>query len=134
MSTRWALACLAVFLAAASATTGAADTAPSATMPQQAFEEFAQRLKLTPEQQSQIKPLFEARNAKLKNIYEKYGSDTSRAGKRAALLEAKSAQDDFNSKLTPLLTSDQQAQLDQMRQEARAKAKERWQERQKGGT
>jgi periplasmic protein CpxP/Spy len=100
-------------------------------MAQQTFEEASQRLKLSPDQQAQIKPLFDARNSKLKEIHDKYASagDTSRRAKRSAFQEAKSAQDAFNSKVKPILSPEQQTELDKMRKEARDKMKEEYQSR-----
>jgi Spy/CpxP family protein refolding chaperone len=132
MNTRWiarsALAsCVALFLVATAQRVHA--EGKYYEMAQQAFGEFSQRLKLSPDQEAQVKPLFEARNSKLKEIHDKYASDTSRRAKRSAMQEAKNAQDDFNSKLKPILSPEQQAELDKMRKEARDKMKEEWQAR-----
>jgi hypothetical protein len=102
----------------------AADAASPASLqedPQQAFATFTQRLKLTPDQQTKIKPLFEARNDKIKAIVTRYSGDTSRSARMGALREAKSTQDAFSGKLKPLLTSDQQAEFEAMRAEGRAR-------------
>jgi hypothetical protein len=114
----------------------AADAPAAAALqadPEQAFVAFAQRLKLTPTQQTQIKPLFEARNQKIKAIFDKHSGDTSRMGKMQAMREAKGVQEDFSGKLKPLLTSDQQTELEAMRAEGRAKAEELYEARKGGG-
>ncbi|HEY7378255.1 MAG TPA: hypothetical protein VH542_06195 [Steroidobacteraceae bacterium] len=132
MSTRWITrstlaSCVALFLVAIAQPVHA--EGKYGEMAQQAFEEFSQRLKLSPDQEAQIKPLFEARNSKLKEVHDKYAGDTSRSAKRSAFREAKSAQDDFNSKLKPILSPEQQTELDKMRKEARDKIKEEYQSR-----
>jgi hypothetical protein len=132
MNTRWiarsTLASCAALLLFAIASSVHAEGKYS-EMAQQAFEEFSQRLKLSPDQAAQIKPLFEARNNKLKEIHDKYAGDTSRSAKRSAFREAKSAQDDFNGKLKPILSPEQQTELDKMRKEAKEKAKAEYQSR-----
>ena len=61
-----------------------ADPAPSVSpeLAQEKLEELKERLALTPEQEAQIKPLLEARRAKLEQIHAKYAGDTSRRAKR----------------------------------------------------
>ena len=101
--------------------------------PQKAFAAFSDRLKLTSAQQTQIKPLFEARNQKLKEVFAKHSGDTSRMGKVEAMREAKGVQDEFSGKLKPLLTSDQQTELEAMRAEGRAKAEQMFEAKKGGG-
>ena len=52
------------------------------------IEEAKSRLKLTPEQKPQLKPIVEDRNQKLKAIRDKYAGDSSRRAKRAMFKEA----------------------------------------------
>ena len=125
------------FATLAGITTSLAQEAPGLAAlkedPQKAFAAFSERLKLTPTQQTQIKPLFEARNEKLKAVFAKHSGDSSRMGKLQAMREAKGVQDEFSGKLQPLLTSEQQTELAAMRAEGRAKAEEMF-EAHKGGS
>lgn len=89
------------------------------------IEELRSRLNLTPEQEAQIAPYAEQRREKLEKIRNRTSSTTSRRDKRAALQEAKSAQDEFQRNVEPLLTKEQQAEWKKMREEARVQMKER---------
>lgn len=101
----------------------AADSPPPGT--QISIEELRTRLNLTPQQQEQIAPLVEERKAKMEPIRAKARSADSRREKRALLQEAKAVQDDFNSKVQPILTPEQQAEWTKMREELREQTKER---------
>lgn len=93
------------------------------------LDELKARLNLTPEQQAQIVPLAEARRAKLEGMRSKLDSASSRRDKRAVLQEAKAVQDEFTSKVEPLLTAEQKTEWQKMREEARSKMKERFKNR-----
>jgi hypothetical protein len=97
--------------------------------PQMSMEELKSRLNLTPEQQSKIQPHADTRNEKFKQAHDKMTAAASKHDKRAAMHEAKLAQDDFVRNVEPILTPDQQAEWKKMRTEARDKMKERWRER-----
>lgn len=103
-----------------------ASEAPAAQMN---IDELKARLNLTPEQQAQIAPLAEARRSKLEGIRGKLDSASSRKDKRAVLQEAKAAQDEFTSKVEPLLTAEQKTEWQKMRAETRSKMKERFKNR-----
>lgn len=93
--------------------------------PQISIEELRTRLNLTPQQQEQIAPLVEERKAKMEPIRAKVDSAASRREKLAVLQEAKAVQDDFNSKVQPILTQEQQAEWQKIREELRERMKER---------
>lgn len=89
------------------------------------IEDLRARLNLTPQQQEQIAPLVEERRIKMEPIRAKLSSAASRRDKLAVLKEAKAVQDDFNSKVQPLLTPEQQAEWKQIREDLREQMKER---------
>lgn len=92
-------------------------------------EELKQRLALTPEQEAQLAPLIEARNARLKELRASSGGDDSRRARMARLKQARKIQEDFNAQMAPVLTPAQQAEWEKIRQEVRATAKEKMRER-----
>jgi hypothetical protein len=94
------------------------------------IEELKQRLALTPEQETQLAPIIEARNAKLRDLRSSYGGDTSRRARFAMLKDARKIQEDFNAKISPILTKDQQKEWEAIRKEVREAAKARMRERQ----
>lgn len=101
----------------------------SSGMQQMGMDELSSRLQLTADQQSKIQPLMEARRAKLESAHSKMASADSRHDKRAAMKEAKAAQDEFVRNVNPILNEDQQAQWEKMRAAAREEMKDRWRDR-----
>jgi hypothetical protein len=93
------------------------------------IEELKERLELTPEQETRLAPIIEARNAKLRELRSSAGGDTSRRARMAALKQARKIQADFSAQIAPILTKEQQAEWEEIREEARAAAKERMRER-----
>lgn len=93
------------------------------------IEELKERLDLTPEQESRLAPIIDARNARLRELRSSAGGDTSRRARMAALKEARKIQADFSAQIAPILTREQQAEWEEIREEARAAAKERMRER-----
>jgi hypothetical protein len=94
------------------------------------IEELRSRLNLTPEQQAKIAPLAEQRRAKLQDIQSKLSSASSRRDKLGLMKEAKQVQDEFVGDVEPLLTADQQAEWQKIREEVRAQMRERVRNRQ----
>jgi DNA repair photolyase len=93
------------------------------------IEELKERLELTPEQESRLAPIIEARNARLRELRSSAGGDTSRRARMAALKEARKVQADFSAQIAPILTREQQDEWEEIREEVRAAAKERMRER-----
>jgi hypothetical protein len=124
-----------VLVAAASIAT---PSIPSAAEPSDAqrqaietkVQDLRERLALTPEQEQQLVPLLEARNAKLQELFANRDPDASRREKRALLNEAKAIQDDFDKQIAPILTKEQMKQWQEFRKEARSAAVERYRGRQ----
>jgi hypothetical protein len=110
---------------------GAALSQAAATDPariQAAIAEAKARLKLTPEQEAQLKPLIEERSARLKAIRDQHAGDDSRRAKRAMYRDAKPVMDDYQEKVRAILTDEQEAEWEKMRSEARQRLKERYRE------
>lgn len=105
---------------------GLADSAAPGEM---SIEQLKARLNLSAEQQDKIAPFLETRKAKLQQAHGKISSASSRRDKRAALKEAKQAQDEFVKNVEPVLTAEQQAEWQKMRAEAREQMKERMRNR-----
>jgi Skp family chaperone for outer membrane proteins len=90
-----------------------------------ALEELVTRLELTAEQQARIAPLLQQRNDRLRALATDLDADSPRRQKLKTLREARSIQQEFVSKVSPLLTSGQQAEWEALREEMREKLKER---------
>ncbi|MBB6095922.1 Spy/CpxP family protein refolding chaperone [Povalibacter uvarum] len=99
--------------------------ADSSAPAEMTIEQLKSRLNLSAEQQAKIAPYVETRKAKLQEAHGKISSSSSRKDKRAALQEAKQAQDEFVKNVEPVLTAEQQAEWQKMRAEAREQMKER---------
>ena len=95
---------------------------------QVAIEQAKARLKLTPEQEAQVKPLMEERAAKLKAIRDSHAGDDSRKAKRDMYREARPVMEDYQEKMRAILSDEQEAEWEKMRAEARERFKERHRE------
>jgi hypothetical protein len=123
-----------LILGAASAcaqSTGAASTSPAEGSPM-GMEEMRTRLALTPEQEAQIAPLVEERNAKLKALRESGDSSGSRREKLGSLKQARGIQQDFVKQVEPLLSKEQRKEWKVLREEMKETAKERLREKRGG--
>lgn len=99
----------------------AASSAPA----EMSIDQLKSRLNLTAEQEAKIAPYLETRKSKLQAAQGKLTSASSRRDKRAALQEAKQAQDEFVKNVEPVLTAEQQTEWQKIRAEAREQMKER---------
>ena len=93
---------------------------------QAVVEEAKARLKLTPEQEAQLKPIVQDRNQKLKAIRDKYASDTSRRAKRAMFKEAQPVVENYQARVRTILNDEQEAEWEKMRAEAKERLKEQY--------
>lgn len=96
-----------------------------------ALQEIATRLELTAEQQARIEPALEERNAKLKVLAGKLDANASRRQKLKVLREGRDIQQQFVAAVTPVLTKEQNAEWQKMRDETRGQLAERRQRRQR---
>ncbi len=113
-------------LALSTTATGSETSQVDPAVIQAAITEAKARLKLTPEQEAELKPLIEERTAKLKAIRDKHAGDDSRRAKRAMYNEARPVMDDYQEKVRAILTDEQEAEWEKMRAEARERLKERY--------
>jgi len=93
---------------------------------QATIEEAKARLKLSPEQETQLKPLVQDRNQKLKAIRDKYAGDKSRRAKRAMFKEAQPIVDNYQARVRTILDDPQEAEWEKMRAEAKERLKEQY--------
>lgn len=98
---------------------------------QAALQEARTRLQLTPEQEAQLKPLMQERNAGLKAIREKYAGDDSRRARRAMFREAEPVVENYQARVRTILNDAQVAEWEKMRAESRERLKEQY--KKKGG-
>jgi hypothetical protein len=93
---------------------------------QAAVEEATARLKLTPEQEAQLKALRQRRNDALKAIRDRHAGDDSRRARRAMFKEAEPVIDNYQARVRTILDESQYAEWEKMRVEARERLKERY--------
>jgi hypothetical protein len=91
------------------------------------------RLKLTPDQEAKIKPLIQQSADQLKALRGKYGDAPTKADKRSMLKEARGIQQTFQTQVDPILNADQKAEWAKMKSEAKAKMREKAEERRAAG-
>jgi len=109
----------------------AADEAGRELPGQIALEEITTRLQLTGAQQARIEPALAKRNAQLKALAGKLDDDASRRAKLKVLREGRDIQQQFVAAVTPVLTKEQNAEWQKMRDETREQFAERRQRRQR---
>jgi hypothetical protein len=110
---------------------GAQSQAADPAVFQAAVEEARARLKLTPEQEAQLKPLVQERNQALKAIRDKYAGDDSRRARRAMFKEAQPVVENYQARVRTILDDAQVAEWEKMRAEARERLKQQY--KKKGG-
>lgn len=93
---------------------------------QAALQEARARLQLTPEQEAQLKPLIQERNAALKAIRDKHAGDDSRRARRAMFREAKPVVENYQARVRTILNDAQYDEWEKMRAEARERLEEQY--------
>jgi len=91
------------------------------------------QLELTPEQEVQLRPLFDARISELQQLRTRVEQAPNKAEKRAVLRDAKHQADAFNASVENLLTPSQKSKWRELRSETREKLKERYEEKRESG-
>ena len=91
-------------------------------------EEAKARLKLTAEQEAQLKVLRQERNEALKAIRDRHAGDRSRRARRAMFREAEPVIENYQARVRTILDDSQYAEWEKMRAEARDRLKERYKE------
>jgi hypothetical protein len=98
----------------------AQDTSGRSADAQQKIAAIKERLQLTSDQEAKIKPLAEQRQQQMQGLRSKYSSDSSREDKQQMMQEARQIQETFESQVEPILTADQMAEWQKMKEESRA--------------
>jgi predicted Zn-dependent protease len=94
---------------------------------QAVVEEAKARLKLTPEQEAQLKPIVQDRNQKLKAIRDKYAGDKSRHARRDMFKEAQPVVENYQARVRTILDDQQEVEWEKMRAEAKERLKKQYQ-------
>jgi cell division protein ZapA (FtsZ GTPase activity inhibitor) len=123
---RAARALLACVLALAACVSVAQSPQSDPAAIQAVIEEAKARLKLTPEQEAQLKPIVQDRNQKLKAIRDKYSGETSRSAKRAMFKEAQPVIENYQARVRTILSEEQEVEWEKMRAEAKERLKEQY--------
>ena len=89
------------------------------------LDTISSRLELTPEQESQLRPIFERRQSELSQTQLQLQAAATSSQKREVLRNAKKAGDAFNAQVESVLTPVQKNEWREIRPELREKAKER---------
>ena len=122
MSYRSFVAALALMIApaalAAQDSTQLARRMPDAA---QRLENLKQRLNLTADQETAIKPILQAEADSFKAIRQRYEGKTERADRRSMMQEYRKLRDASNEKIKPVLTEQQQAEWKKWQDENREK-------------
>jgi LAS superfamily LD-carboxypeptidase LdcB len=121
---RLAATILGISLACAAWTAQAHDRWPDPETAKARMEEAAQRLQLTPEQSSRLKPVIEEHVSQLKAVRDKYPAEPSRQSKREMFQEMHTLRQDYETKVREILTDEQEQEWAKMRDEARARMRE----------
>jgi hypothetical protein len=119
-----------VLIAASGGAAAAQQAALDPAALQAALEDARSRLRLTSEQEAQLKPLLQERNQALKAIRDKYAGDDSRRARRAMFREAQPVVENYQARVRTILDDTQYAEWEKMRAEARERLKEQYK---KGG-
>jgi hypothetical protein len=91
------------------------------------------KLELSPEQETQLRPLFEQRIAELQQIRGSVEQAATKADKRAVLRDAKQKQKAFNSSVESLLSPSQKTKWRELQSATREKLKQRYEDKRESG-
>ncbi|HUK02597.1 MAG TPA: hypothetical protein VLW26_09995 [Steroidobacteraceae bacterium] len=108
---------------------GLASAQRAGNVEEQVFQSLSDRLKLTQDQEAQVRPYFDARNSRLKDIRNRLSPNSSRRSKSAALKQARAVQDDFDAQIKPILSDRQRKELEKFRQQVRARLQQEYEAR-----
>jgi len=107
------------------------DAAPMDSVP--TMDVVRSKLELTPDQETQLRPIFENRLAELQQVRVRLEQAASKSDKRAVLRDAKHQSQAFNSQVENLLSPSQKTRWRELRAETRDKIKERHEEKRESG-
>jgi hypothetical protein len=89
-------------------------------------QEAKSRLDLTPDQEAALRPVVEARNARLAEIRGKFAGDDSRRGRRAMFREAETVLKNYWARVRTLLDDSQVAEWEKIGEEAEDRLKRQY--------
>jgi hypothetical protein len=93
------------------------------------LDTLSSRLELTPEQEAQLRPLFQKRQSELQQAQLSLQAAATKQQKREVLRNAKKSGDAFNSQVESVLTPSQKHEWREIRSSVREKVKERAKEK-----
>lgn len=124
------LVVIAALLALAAAPANGGELAEKVS-PEVILAELSSRLSLTPEQQAHIEPLLRERNDRILALIKGLDAGASRRTQLKTLRQARSIQEEFVSGVTPVLTPEQDAEWEKLREETKDRLEEAWKGRKK---
>ena len=116
-------------LLALAASPGRAGELAAKVSPEVLMAELSTRLALTPEQQAHITPLLQERNDRILELVEGLDAGDSRRTQLKALRKARAIQQEFVSRVSPVLTPEQDAAWEKLRDETRDRLEAAWKNR-----
>jgi hypothetical protein len=119
------LLCTTVLPLALATTAVAGETATSTDDVEKKLTAAKERLNLTPDQEAKMRPLLQEQGERLKAIREKYGDKPEGPAKKARMDELRAAKRDLRDKLGVILSKEQLAEWDTMKDEAVDRIKEK---------
>jgi len=93
------------------------DSAARAAQVKERLAKISKELNLTPQQNEQLKPIFQQEVADLRAVHDKYKGDKSSDAKMSRRKEMRAVQEKYEPQINGVLTPDQQAQWKKMKQE-----------------
>jgi hypothetical protein len=91
------------------------------------------KLELTPEQETRLRPLFDARLAELQDLRTRLERAPTKADKRIVMQDAKHRQQSFNASVESLLTPSQKNKWKELRDQTREKLKQKYEDKRESG-
>ncbi|WP_321470482.1 hypothetical protein [uncultured Paludibaculum sp.] len=89
------------------------------------LQQMKDRLKLTPEQEEQVRPIVMDELQQLKSIRDNHSGDQNRRGKMKMAREMRGVQSETEGKLSKVLSKPQMDELKKMREEMRQQMRDR---------
>ena len=107
------------------ATQAPAASEERAAQARERLEQLQARLKLTPEQTVTLKPVLQKQFEEMRQVRANNESDTSRRGKAKMLREMRDVQDKHAGEIAAILTPEQKAEGEKIKDEAKQKARQK---------
>ena len=101
-------------------------TTDRAAQAQERLDQLKTRLKLTPEQTEELKPIVKQEVEEMRAVRERLGSDTSGRGRATMLREMKGVQEKYTPQINAILTPEQQQEWKKIKDERKQQLKEQY--------